>query len=87
MERQRASSLPYMGLVDRRPVVCRNLAMGFWVPLNCQRMSAVATTRGPWRPSARRNYHMKPMGFFFYSSLQHQLVRGLMYAIGVPGKC
>ena len=22
-----------MGLVDRRPVVCRNLAMGFWVPL------------------------------------------------------
>ena len=20
-----------MGLVDRRPVVCRNLAMGFWV--------------------------------------------------------
>ena len=33
MERQRASSLPYMGLVDRRPVVCRNLAMGFWVPL------------------------------------------------------
>ena len=33
-ERQRASSLPYMGLVDRRPVVCRNLAMGFWVPLH-----------------------------------------------------
>ena len=32
MERQRATSLPYMGLVDRRPVVCRNLAMGFWVP-------------------------------------------------------
>ena len=23
-----------MGLVDRRPVVCRNLAMGFWVPLH-----------------------------------------------------
>ena len=22
-----------MELVDRRPVVCRNLAMGFWVPL------------------------------------------------------
>ena len=22
-----------MGLVDRRPVVCPNLAMGFWVPL------------------------------------------------------
>ena len=34
MERQRATSLPYMGLVDRRPVVCRNLAMGFWVPLH-----------------------------------------------------
>ena len=27
------SSLPYIGLVDRRPVVCPNLAMGFWVPL------------------------------------------------------
>ena len=25
-----------MGLVDRRPVVCRNLAMGFWVPLQYQ---------------------------------------------------
>ena len=23
-----------MGLVDRRPVVCRNRAMGFWVPLH-----------------------------------------------------
>ena len=23
-----------MGLVDRRPVVCRNLGMGFWVPLH-----------------------------------------------------
>ena len=23
-----------MGLVDRRPVVCRNLVMGFWVPLH-----------------------------------------------------
>ena len=23
-----------MGLMDRRPVVCRNLAMGFWVPLH-----------------------------------------------------
>ena len=22
-----------IGLVDRRPVVCRNRAMGFWVPL------------------------------------------------------
>ena len=28
-----ARNMPYMGLVDRRPVVCRNLAMGFWVPL------------------------------------------------------
>ena len=28
-----AGNTPYMGLVDRRPVVCRNLAMGFWVPL------------------------------------------------------
>ena len=28
-----ARNTPYMGLVDRRPVVCRNLAMGFWVPL------------------------------------------------------
>ena len=25
-----------MGLVDRRPVVCRNLAMGFWVPLQSE---------------------------------------------------
>ena len=24
-----------MGLVDRRPVVCPTLAMGFWVPLQC----------------------------------------------------
>ena len=29
-----ARNAPYMGLVDRRPVVCRNLAMGFWVPLH-----------------------------------------------------
>ena len=28
-----ARNTPYMGLVDRRPVVCRNLAIGFWVPL------------------------------------------------------
>ena len=28
-----ARNTPCMGLVDRRPVVCRNLAMGFWVPL------------------------------------------------------
>ena len=27
-----------MGLVDRRPVVCRNLAMGFWVPLQWDKM-------------------------------------------------
>ena len=30
-----ARNTPCMGLVDRRPVVCRNLAMGFWVPLQC----------------------------------------------------
>ena len=29
-----ARDTPCMGLVDRRPVVCRNLAMGFWVPLH-----------------------------------------------------
>ena len=29
-----ARNTPYMGLVDRRPVVCHNLAMGFWVPLH-----------------------------------------------------
>ena len=29
-----------MGLVDRRPVVCRNLAMGFWVPLQYIKMYA-----------------------------------------------
>ena len=29
-----ARNTPCMGLVDRRPVVCRNLAMGFWVPLH-----------------------------------------------------
>ena len=28
-----ARNTPCMGIVDRRPVVCRNLAMGFWVPL------------------------------------------------------
>ena len=27
-----------MGLVDRRPVVCRNLAMGFWVPLHSSKL-------------------------------------------------
>ena len=32
-----ARNTPYMGLVDRRPVVCRNLAMGFWVPLQAAR--------------------------------------------------
>ena len=32
-----AWNTPYMGLVDRRPVVCRNLAMGFWVPLQFKR--------------------------------------------------
>ena len=31
-----ARNTPCMGLVDRRPVVCRNLAMGFWVPLQWQ---------------------------------------------------
>ena len=50
MERQRASSLPYMGLVDRRPVVCRNLAMGFWVPL--QGGEAVYKRQGEVRFSA-----------------------------------
>ena len=29
-----ARNTPYLGLVDRRPVVCRNLVMGFWVPLH-----------------------------------------------------
>ena len=29
-----------MGLVDRRPVVCRNLAMGFWVPLHSFTLSS-----------------------------------------------
>ena len=33
-----ARNTPYMGLVDRRPVVCRNLAMGFWVPLQIDEM-------------------------------------------------
>ena len=33
-----------MGLVDRRPVVCPTLAMGFWVPLH-QRHAA--TTQPP----------------------------------------
>ena len=28
-----------MGLVDQRPVVCPNLATGFWVPLQLVRLS------------------------------------------------
>ena len=47
-ERQRASSTPYMGLVDRRPVVCRNLAMGFWVPLQCM-YRTLTTSSAEWR--------------------------------------
>ena len=34
-----ARNTPCMGLVDRRPVVCRNLAMGFWVPLQSKTSS------------------------------------------------
>ena len=33
-----------MGLVDRRPVVCRNLAMGFWVPLHSPFLFFVASS-------------------------------------------
>ena len=29
-----ARNTPYLRLVDRRPAVSRNLAMGFWVPLH-----------------------------------------------------
>ena len=32
-----------MGLVDRRPVVCRNRAMGFWVPLHYTRRHTSST--------------------------------------------
>ena len=52
-ERQRASSLPYMGLVDRRPVVCRNLAMGFWVPLHYDLWPEPSGTRQQQRPARR----------------------------------
>ena len=38
--------LPYMGLVDRRSVVCRNLVMGFWVPLQYNRRSAIRIILG-----------------------------------------
>ena len=47
-----------MGLVDRRPVVCRNLAMGFWVPLQCT--PALVSTppalanKGMWIPKQLR---------------------------------
>ena len=35
-----------MGLVDRRPVVCPNLAMGFWVPLHYRTYSAREKAHG-----------------------------------------
>ena len=39
-----------MGLVDRRPVVCPNLAMGFWVPLHHSWLGFAAAGGGHFSP-------------------------------------
>ena len=59
-----ARNTPCMGLVDRRPVVCRNLAMGFWVPLHSPPFKSLQVcpgTQGGYHAANRWDIVIQPL--------------------------
>ena len=63
-----------MGLVDRRPVVCRNLVMGFWVPLH-HLTKGKGDSKRAHKPASNGVFpHVASKKECFSNALRHTLV-------------